>query len=88
MLVQSAFPLAQADWPELSLLPDIGEQLAKRIVANRRQNGPFRDLEDLRRVRGIGPRTLEGMKPFLLPLADLEATAEGNAGRQPGAGVN
>ncbi len=78
----------QADWPELALMPNIGEQLAKRIVENRRQNGPFRDLDDLRRVRGIGPRTLESMKPFLLPLADLEATADGQAGRPPPAGVN
>lgn len=78
----------QADWPELALMPDIGEQLARRIVENRRQNGPFRDLDDLRRVRGIGPRTLEGMKPFLQPLPDWEATAEGKAGRPPPAGVN
>ena len=66
-----------ADWPELCLLPDVGEQLARRIVADRQANGPFRDWDDLRRVRGIGPRTLEGMKPYLLPMADLEATAGG-----------
>jgi competence protein ComEA len=78
----------QADWPELALVPDIGEQLARRIVENRRQNGPFRDLDDLRRVRGIGPRTLETMRPFLLPLPDWEATAEGKAGRAPPAKVN
>ncbi|MCI0357544.1 MAG: helix-hairpin-helix domain-containing protein [Planctomycetaceae bacterium] len=64
-----------ADWSELCLLPGIGEQLAKRIVVERTANGPFRDWDDLRRVRGIGPRTLESMKPYLLPMADLEATA-------------
>jgi competence protein ComEA len=68
-----------ADWPELCLMPGVGEQLAKRIVAERTDNGPFRDWNDLRRVRGIGPRTLEGMKPFLLPMADLEATAGGGS---------
>jgi competence protein ComEA len=73
-----------ADWPELALMPNIGEQLAKRIVADRANRGPYRDLADLRRVRGIGPKTLESMKPFLLPLPDLETTAEGKPGsRQP-----
>ena len=63
-----------ADWPELALLPNIGEQLAKRIVEDRALNGPFREVSDLRRVRGIGPKTLEGMKPYLLPLPDFETT--------------
>jgi competence protein ComEA len=69
-----------ADWPELCLMPGIGEQLAKRIVADRNVNGPFRDWDDLRRVRGIGPRTLEGMKPYLLPMADIDATAASDPG--------
>jgi len=81
-----------ADWAELSLLPGIGEQLAKRIVADRVANGPFRDWDDLLRVRGIGPKTLEGMKPLLLPMADLDATAGndvlGNGGRPPERHVN
>jgi competence protein ComEA len=66
----------QAQWPELALMPNIGEQLAKRIVADRADRGPFNDLEDLRRVRGIGPKTLESMKPFLQALAPLQSTAE------------
>src|SRR5438093_362066 len=66
----------RADWPELALMPNIGEQLAKRIVADRSERGQFHDLAELRRVRGIGPKTLESMKPFLLPLPDLDATAE------------
>lgn len=66
----------QAPWPELSLMPNIGEQLAKRIVADRTERGPFKDLEELRRVRGIGPKTLESMKPFLQPLAPIQSTAE------------
>jgi competence protein ComEA len=68
-----------APLPELALLPRIGETLAKRIIEDREANGPFRDLDDLQRVRGIGPRTLEEMRPYLVPLADIEATA-GDAG--------
>jgi competence protein ComEA len=66
----------RADWPELALMPNIGEQLAKRIVADRQERGLYRDLAELRRVRGIGPKTLESMRPYLLPLPDLGATAE------------
>jgi competence protein ComEA len=65
----------QADWPELALMPNIGEQLAKRIVADRTERGSFHNLADLRRVRGIGPKTLESMRPFLLPVPGPEATA-------------
>jgi competence protein ComEA len=78
----------EADWPELTLMPGIGEQLAKRIVADRQEKGPFRDLDELRRVRGIGPKTLEGMRPFLLPLPDVEATAGENSGLPQPATVN
>ena len=78
----------RADWPELTLMPNIGEQLAKRIVADRQERGPFRDLTDLRRVRGIGPKTLEGMQPFLLPLPELDASAKTKTGPQQPAKVN
>jgi competence protein ComEA len=58
----------EADWPELSLLPGVGETLARRIVESRSAQGRFADLDDLRRVRGIGPKTLERIRPFLRPL--------------------
>ena len=54
-----------ADWPELIQLPGIGPTLAKRIVESRQTAGPFADNDDLRRVRGIGPKTLEGLRPYL-----------------------
>ena len=64
-----------ASWEELTLLPEIGEQLAKRIVEYREEHGPFGDLNELRQVRGLGPRTLERIRPYLLPLPDQENIA-------------
>jgi competence protein ComEA len=61
--------------PEFILLPEIGESLARRIVEDRAERGPFRDHNDLRRVRGIGPKTLERIKPYLRPMPPVEATA-------------
>jgi competence protein ComEA len=65
-----------ADWPELLQLPEIGETLAKRIVDSRRNDGPFRDQRDLMRVRGIGPRTFNTIKPYLRPMPDQNAMAQ------------
>jgi competence protein ComEA len=65
----------RAQIPEFLLLPEIGEALARRIVEDREANGPFRDHDDLRRVSGIGPKTLETIRPYLLPLPRVEAMA-------------
>ncbi len=47
---------------ELQRLPGIGPILAERIVASRTAHGRFGTLEDLRRVRGIGAKTLEALR--------------------------
>ncbi|MGH7194560.1 MAG: ComEA family DNA-binding protein [Candidatus Saccharimonadales bacterium] len=60
--------LNRADWPELAQLPGIGRTLAQRIVASREEQGPFLDHDELRRVRGIGPKKLEQMRPYLRPI--------------------
>lgn len=56
--------LNRASAEELELLPRIGPTLARRIVEDRARRGPFRSVEELTRVRGIGPRTLEGIEPL------------------------
>ena len=86
--IETKIDINQADWPELALMPGIGETLAHRIVDDRAENGPFLEIDDLRRVRGIGPVTLEGMKPYLLPMPELDATAEGKSGVGGGDLVN
>jgi competence protein ComEA len=44
---------------EIESLPRVGPALARRILANRDSLGPFGSLSALRRVRGIGPATLQ-----------------------------
>ena len=58
----------KASWAELSLLPGVGEARAKAIVASREKEGPFTRPDDLRRIRGFGPRTIEGLRGYLSPL--------------------
>jgi competence ComEA-like helix-hairpin-helix protein len=43
---------------EIARLPRIGMSLAKRIVGDRSARGPFRGLEELDRVPGVGPALL------------------------------
>ena len=73
----------KADWPEFAELPVVGETLARRIVDSRATVGPFGDHHDLLRVRGIGPRTLERLKPYLLPMPNQEDVA-GGGDERPG----
>lgn len=62
-----------ADLDALAALPAIGPKRAADIVALRNQRRtshpnltPFARLEDLLRVKGIGPATLETLEPYLV----------------------
>jgi competence protein ComEA len=62
--------LNQADAAELAQLPVIGPELARRILEHRAEHGPFRTIEELSQVKGIGPKTLEAIRPHLLITVD------------------
>jgi len=51
-----------ADAAELERLPGVGAVLAQRIVSDREAQGPFATVEDLQRVKGIGPAVLDGLR--------------------------
>lgn len=46
---------------ELETLPGIGEKRAQAIVEDRQNHGPFRTVEELTRVKGIGEGILAGL---------------------------
>ena len=50
---------------ELVTLPGIGKAYAERIVEYRQKNGPFKKVEDIINVRGIGEKTFERIKDRL-----------------------
>lgn len=50
---------------ELQELPGIGPVLAERIVSHREANGPFESVDDVQEVAGIGPKTMESIRPLI-----------------------
>lgn len=61
--------LNRADETLLQTVPGIGPAMARRIVEWRTEHGPFRRLEDLLDVRGIGEKTLEKFRAYLQVVA-------------------
>lgn len=58
--------LNAAGLAELDLLPGIGPALASRIIADRDENGPYDSIDDLQRVKGIGPKTVEKIRKLVI----------------------
>jgi competence protein ComEA len=52
-----------ADATALEALPGVGEVTAAAIVQHRTENGPFATVDQLEDVSGIGPATLEEIRP-------------------------
>jgi len=64
---QTRIDLNTAKWCDLVILPRIGPKLAEQIVAARRQlpGGRFKDVEQLKLIRGISSKTVDGLRPYV-----------------------
>ncbi len=73
----------QASEVELDRLPGVGPSLARAIVRSREQDGPFRSLDDLLRVPGLGEKKLGQLAAHtaLVPASEgRRATGGGRTG--------
>ena len=61
-LALAAVNINTATAAELEALPGIGPAKAKAIVAYRQQNGQFKTVEDLKKVKGIGEGIFSKLK--------------------------
>jgi len=61
---QEPVDLNTAPVDALCALPGVGPKTAAAIIDDRQQRGPFTSVDDLARVKGIGPKKLERIRPF------------------------
>lgn len=61
--VTSIININTASATELEALPGIGAKTAARIVEHRQKNGPFKKIEELMNVRGVGEKNFLKLKP-------------------------
>ena len=65
MLLGIPLPLNRLTKEELEMLPHISGRVAQRIVEYRSKNGPYKSMDALLNISGVGPKTLEFVRPFL-----------------------
>ena len=62
---QKTVNINQASASEIARLPRVGAKLADRIVAHRKEHGPFKRVEDLMEVKGVGEKMFTSLKAYL-----------------------
>ena len=55
---------------QLQQVPGIGPVTAEKILKMRKLHGPFKSVNELRAIKGIGPKRLSKMKPYLTVNSD------------------
>jgi competence protein ComEA len=74
LLIGTRIDLNRATAEDLEIIPGLGETRAREIVEDRGARGAFGSIDDLARVRGIGKKTLERVRPYLRAAAQPEAS--------------
>ncbi len=65
-----ALDLNRASTADLEAVPGLGPVLATRIVEFRKAHGPFLASSDLLQIKGIGPKLLEKIRPYVVIIAE------------------
>ena len=63
--VGRAVDINRAPAEDLEKLPGVGPKLAQQIIAYRTKHGPFRRIEDLLIIKGIGSKKWQALRPYV-----------------------
>ena len=88
LIALAAINIKTATKDELVALPGIGPAKAQAIVDYRKAHGPFKTVEELKDVKGIGAKRFEKLKPDLAVSGPTTAKATGKADAKPGASTH
>lgn len=66
ILMEKSIDINRASQDELDKLPGIGSVLAGRIIEYRKENGRFSTIEELKSVDGIGEKTFEKVRDYVI----------------------
>jgi competence protein ComEA len=69
---------------QLQLLPRVGPALAGRIIAFREANGPFRTVDEILAVKGIGESSFEKLEPYIVTSGATTLTEKVRLARSSG----
>jgi competence protein ComEA len=59
---KNTIDLNTADQTALEQIPGVGPELAAKIILHRKQNGPFRSWEDLKKIPGMHSAIIDTLK--------------------------
>jgi competence protein ComEA len=62
--------LNAASVAQLQTLPGVGASTAQRILEHRQKNGPFKKIEELMNIKGIGEKSFLKLKPLITVAAE------------------
>ena len=75
--------LNSATAPELEMLPGVGPKKAQAIIDWRAKNKSFQRVDDLRKVKGFGRKTLAKLLPYLTVQGPTTLEAQPKSPRAP-----
>ena len=85
LIALAAININTATKDELVALPGIGPAKAQAIVDYRKAHGPFKTVEELKDVKGIGAKRFEKLKPDLAVSGPTSTKAAGKPDAKPAA---